>query len=711
MTTGDRPDRRTKPHQADAAGPAADTLAYPISPDYVQSWTPVRALCELIANALDEDRASKVGWVDGVLTIADDGPGIPEEGMILGHSTKTSAQIGQFGEGKKLACLVLARSPEIGAVRCETVGYDFVPTVERRRLLEGLIPSLSGQGAEVLVYHLQANDRTRGTVFTVECARQLAEEAIGRFRALREPGYNPPAAPGTCVLTGTPGRVWIGGVLVSTMPGLLASYDLPLDDKGLQNRDRTVIEAGALRDAVRAILAASDDPQVVDRFARHVLGGGKLREPEQFFATVADARPRVAWRTWARTHLPAKAFFAGTRQEEAVLDLQDMHYTAVTADGLPGHQKSALMTLLGIEVARVRQQRHYHRTHDKTTWVADRDLTAPERDTLTAARALVCRVIGPFALDRVRVYSASEEAPCAQGFYNPRNGDVAIHRDVLTDRHQTLATLLHEAAHRVAHRGGGRWTPGPDYGDRSRGFEHMLTEFGGLLLGHLADVADGRPLPEPATPPSTPGNRQRVRLASADDPAVPISRRELAHLLHDRLPHALSARGFTDEHDLVASTAVRPVYWHLLTRPRPAGFRRQQGVSTAWDYDKVALLAEAVGVHPPVVWLASNVCEGPLHGRRRDQWGKPGRWAKQVRDLVTRACIDLEHLGGAYAAHVPALRALADGSTPAPTGDDSWQAPARTLIVLERRRLHLHGNNQLEHIAPDQHGASHRNPG
>ncbi|GAA3449659.1 ATP-binding protein [Dactylosporangium matsuzakiense] len=699
MTTGKHPDDgHTESRQlgtsamtgsATASTAAADSLAYPISPDYVQSWTPVRALCELIANALDEDRDATVGWAGGVLTIADDGPGIPEEGMILGHSTKTAQQIGQFGEGKKLACLVLARSPEVGPVRCETVGYGFVPSVKRRRLLEGLIPSLSGQGAEVLVYDLHRNDRSRGTVFTVACTQALAEEAIGRFRALREPGYAPPAAPGTVVLAGEPGRVWIGGVLVSTVPGLLASYDLPLDDKQLQNRDRTVIEAGALRDAVRTILAANDDPQVIERFATHVLAGGKLREPEQFFSTVHAARPRAAWRTWGRVHLPANAFYASSRQEEAVLDLQDKAYTRVTASGLSDYQEQVLMALLGVEVARVRQQRHYERTRNTTTWVPDKTLTTAERDQLTAATALVCRMLGPFALDRVRVYSDSEQSPCADGFYTPNSGDVAVHRHVLTDRHRTLAVLFHEAGHRVRHRGGGRWIPSPDYSDRSRGFESMLTEFGGLLLGLLADVAASGSLPEPATPQQAAEHPRRVRLAAADDPAVPASRRDLAHLLLDRLPHALRAGGFTGERDLVASTAVRAVYWQLLTQPRPAGFRRGQGVSTAWDYDKVALLAEAAGVHPPVVWLASNLCEGPLHGRRRDQWGKPGRWAKQVRDHIDRACTDLETLGGAYAAHIPALRALADGTTPAPTGDDRWHEPARALVALERQRLHL----------------------
>ncbi len=54
-------------------------------------------------------------------------------------------------------------------MRCDTVGYGFTPAVQRRRLLGGQIPSRSAQGAEVLVYHLFRNDRTRGTVITVAC--------------------------------------------------------------------------------------------------------------------------------------------------------------------------------------------------------------------------------------------------------------------------------------------------------------------------------------------------------------------------------------------------------------------------------------------------------------------------------------------------------------------------------------------------------------
>ncbi|GLZ00797.1 hypothetical protein [Actinoplanes sp. NBRC 103695] len=719
---GNLPPADTAEHHSTVAPVTAepvsvDTLAYPISPEYVKSWTPVRALCELIANALDEDPGAHVGWADGVLTISDDGPGIPEEGLVLGYSTKTDAQIGQFGEGKKLACLVLARSPEVGQVRYDTVGYGFTPSVERRRLLDGIVPSRSADGTEVLVYHLHRSDRNRGTLITVACPKDLADEAISRFRSLSEPGYQPSQGNGTCVLTGRPGRVWIGGVLVTTTPGLLASYDLPLDAKGLQNRDRTVIEAGALRDAVRAILAGSVDQQIIGRFAQHVLDGGKLREQEQYFADIRLPRARAAWRTWARTHLPTLTFFTLSGNEEAKLDLADKGYTELTAEGLPQEQLWAFMERLGVEVARTRRVRHYERTRDKTTWVPLQQLTAAEREVLDETVQLVRRAIGPFALGRVRVYSDSEESPCSDGFYHPRTDDVAVHRAVLSSRHQARHVLLHEAAHRVGRRGGGRWRPVRDYHDRSRGFERMLGDFAAVLLDYLAA---GDALPELSDEALAAGSRV-LRLAPADDPAVPGVRRELAHLLIDQLPHALTAGGFTGEKDLVASTGVHPDYWRTLTHPKVAGHRQQRG-GRAWDYDKVALLAEAAGVHPPVVWLGYHLCEGPIYGRPRHRGFRPdpndvrgragyrtpdhdgglnGRlqphsasrssvaWTKKMREATLRACADLQALGGIYAEQIPALHDLIDGKTTAVMGDDRWHAPARTLLAIERQRLRL----------------------
>ena len=91
-----------------------------------------------------------------------------------------------------------------------------------------------------------------------------------------------------------------------------------------------------------------------------------------------------------------------------------------------------------------------------------------------------------------------------------------------------------------------------------------------------------------------------------------------------------------------------------------------------------------------MVWLGYNLCEGPIHGRRRENWGQAGPWtAKTPAPRSARACTDLETLGGPYAEQIPALQALADGTTPAPFDDESWHNPARTLLAADRIRLGL----------------------
>ena len=252
-----------------------------------------------------------------------------------------------------------------------------------------------------------------------------------------------------------------------------------------------------------------------------MLAGGNLREPEQFFEEVTQPRVRAAWRAWARAHLPETTIYCTTGHNEAVLDLLDIGFTELAATGLPLHQQKAFMDLLGVQVARAQQREHYARNRNKTTWVPQRSLTAAERGTLEAATQLINQAIGPFALARVRVYSKSEENPCTEGFYLPPSGDVAVHRDTLAHRHRLHGALVHEAAHRVGHRGGGRWVPIPDYGDRSHGFEQLLTEFLALLLGYLAD---GGSLPDPvpaAEQPATGRDRRAGPDRAGTAPARP----------------------------------------------------------------------------------------------------------------------------------------------------------------------------------------------
>ena len=564
----------SNPH-ADRAGSVAatdaDTLAYPISPDYVKSWTPVRALCELIANALDEDprRTRRLGRrrPDHHRRRPRHPRGGPRSSATPPRPT---TQIGQFGEGKKLACLVLARSPRDrrGALRDRRLRLHpdrRAPPAARRA---DPVAVRAGRGGPRLP-PVTAPPAPAARSSPSPARATSPSEAIGRFRALTEPGYRPPpdTAERACSTASPAGS------------GSAASWSPPMPELPRLLRPAPGRQGAAeprphrhrgrrpARRGPRHPRRPARTRQLIDRFATHVLAGGKLREPEQFFTAVTQPRARAAWRTWARTHLPAQTFYTDARQRgsRARPDGQGLH-RGRPPPGCPTLQQTALMDLLGVEIARTRQ----------TTPLRTQPATRPPGSPSTPHRRRTHRL-----LSTLRTWSAgrsarspwtgsrctpqSDESPCADGFYNPRTGDVAIHRDALTDRHRTLLVLLHEAAHRVGHRGGGRL-------DRRPGLPRPQP------AASSACSATSLPGCSATSPTALPYRESRRPVLAADRAVgiagpttrrVPAVRRELAHLLADQLPHALAAGGFATAKDMVASTAVYPDYWRTLTQPAP----------------------------------------------------------------------------------------------------------------------------------------------
>lgn len=91
-----------------------NTYVFPITKDYVRHWTPLQAIREFLQNALDSD--SPFEWVYDVdgqqLAIISRMTELPTRVLLLGATSKATAvdKIGTFGEGFKLAMVVLVRS-------------------------------------------------------------------------------------------------------------------------------------------------------------------------------------------------------------------------------------------------------------------------------------------------------------------------------------------------------------------------------------------------------------------------------------------------------------------------------------------------------------------------------------------------------------------------------------------------------------------------
>lgn len=89
-----------------------------ISPNYVPTWTLVDAIRELFQNALDQQKQNnenEASWnyddATGVLTVSNATSKLTAASLLLGQTTKADdkSTVGQFGEGYKIATLVLLR--------------------------------------------------------------------------------------------------------------------------------------------------------------------------------------------------------------------------------------------------------------------------------------------------------------------------------------------------------------------------------------------------------------------------------------------------------------------------------------------------------------------------------------------------------------------------------------------------------------------------
>ena len=88
----------------------------PISPNYVSNWGIKEAIREILQNAIDSDNCGHPKQIlysaDGaVLTVINKGARLPLSSLVLGCSSKDDidGMIGKFGEGYKLALVVLLR--------------------------------------------------------------------------------------------------------------------------------------------------------------------------------------------------------------------------------------------------------------------------------------------------------------------------------------------------------------------------------------------------------------------------------------------------------------------------------------------------------------------------------------------------------------------------------------------------------------------------
>tara|TARA_Y100000310_G_scaffold74348_1_gene70530 strand:- start:50639 stop:51712 length:1074 start_codon:yes stop_codon:yes gene_type:complete len=210
------------------------TYPLPLAADYLDHWSVEDGVREIIQNYLDSDGAGEIKWSEGEdgwdLSIRSAGIQLCQSLLVLGNGTKDteSDELGGFGEGFKLALLVITR--EGINVRVDNGGKVWTPKFGYSDLFN----------TTMLCIEEKDNHDDIGLRFLIQGLSDEQKDAIiNNTLALQEDVERAETEYGA-ILPQHKGRVYVGGLFVCNTD-LDYGYDFKPSVMRL-NRDRKSVE-------------------------------------------------------------------------------------------------------------------------------------------------------------------------------------------------------------------------------------------------------------------------------------------------------------------------------------------------------------------------------------------------------------------------------------------------------------------------------------
>lgn len=263
-----------------------ETIELSLSPKYVSGWGLSEAVREILQNAIDcqADGADvDVTYSSGKLTIVTDGAALDKSTLLLGESGKQDDRyIGKYGEGYKLALLVLTRDGHRAAVY--TGGEKWQPVFRESPVF--------GEPTLQLDIEPFGEYRPECTAFEIDgigksdmmelrrCFIAL-DRFLGRdIGACRESEY------GTVLLESEfSGRFYVGGLFVQEDTEFKYGYDFKPECVDL-DRDRKAINYYELKELTASALTDCGDTTILESGLRE--GIVDLSDGDTVLGTLSD---------------------------------------------------------------------------------------------------------------------------------------------------------------------------------------------------------------------------------------------------------------------------------------------------------------------------------------------------------------------------------------------------------------------------------------
>jgi hypothetical protein len=438
-----------KPLQMEPKGETPMKLQTGISPNYIPGWDGAKALREIIQNYLDTLQEFKcrgrITWAKGYATVKDNGPGLEMKHFALGISEKSDTAKGQFGEGLKLALLVLTR--EGREVEIQTKNQVIRPEIVHD-------PNYK---TDILVLDVQPSKRVfRGTTIRVACSEAELAEAKGYFVEFMKDQF---IWMDKDKISSPSGFLYLNGTRIGQIPNSLFSYHLSGKWGNLGNRDREVVNINLVRPAISRILSETKSNQVITAVFQTLLA---KRKCEEIWAGVDyHSIPANRRKVWKKLFTDAAGGKVVLSSGDSAIDLmvRDLGYNVVDVGNW---EWARLFQMLGIPLAtKILENRSKKSPRVPTTQWTETET----RNFRTARRLVKKHYHDPGKVTVVTEITGISADNRTVGFYDREKDQIFLRRSVLSSLERTLHTLLHETVHKYS-----------GESDNTREFEWALLE-------------------------------------------------------------------------------------------------------------------------------------------------------------------------------------------------------------------------------------------
>jgi hypothetical protein len=409
-----------------------------IKTDYLPGWKTFEALREALQNAKDAEVEYSAPMTvryrkeTETLVIENDGCTIPHEALLFGHTSKTGRgdMIGKFGEGLKLAMLVLARSGH--DVKIRSGSEVWVPKIERS----------SKFAADVLVVYIDAGraekDRVQFEIGGISEADFKSLDDCFLFLG-KVPAESMVKTGAGTLLVGDrfKGRIYVKGIFVQNSPEHQFGYDFA---DAAVDRDRKMVESYDLgykgQQIWREAMVTRPDliANFIDLLERETADVSGLNEYNAPYLP-DSVKDKVA------AHFTER-HGASALPVPSLADSADVEHLGKMGIVCPKPLRNVLEQKLGtVADNKVKLAKETVKLYG---W---HELEPNDKAHLERALFLV-NGVAPVSLSDVDIASYRDEG--LLGLY--KDGRIQLAKRVLADRDQTLSVLVHETAHKI---GGG----------------------------------------------------------------------------------------------------------------------------------------------------------------------------------------------------------------------------------------------------------------